>query len=99
MLGCIGSRFVHPRRSRGHGPGSIQHRLGHTGDICWAKPGPNPRSIPRTAVAMVKDRPHSALGAVKDSGRSDLARLAEMNDSTAVGAVHVYRSSFIFGLL
>lgn len=58
------SMCVRPRRSRGPGPGSIQHRLGHTGDICWAKPGPNPRSIPRKAVAMVKDREHSALGKV-----------------------------------
>lgn len=62
MLGCIVSMCVHPRHSRGPVPGSTQRRLGRTGDICWAQPGPNPRSIPRKAVAKVKDSPHSALG-------------------------------------
>lgn len=61
MLGCIVSMCVHPRHSRGPVPGSIQRRLGRTGDICWAQPGPNPRSIPRKAVAKMKDSPHSTL--------------------------------------
>lgn len=34
MWGCIVSMCVHPRHSRGLVPGSIQHKLGHTGDIC-----------------------------------------------------------------
>lgn len=60
MQGCTVSRSVHPRRSRGPGPGSIQRRLGHTGGICWVQPGPTLRLNPRRAVAIIRHTPHSS---------------------------------------
>lgn len=60
MQGCAVSRSVHPRRSRGPGPGSIQRRPGHTGGICWVQPGPTLRLNPRRAVAIIRHTPHSS---------------------------------------
>lgn len=95
MLGCIVSMCVHPRHSRGPVPGSIQRRLGRTGDICWAQPGPNPRSIPRKAVAKVKDSPHSTLG----TRNIQLDVQVCLNVEAEQVAVYPVCPLFIFGLL
>lgn len=95
MLGCILSMCVHPKHSRGPVPGSIQRRLGRTGDICWAQPGPNPRSIPRKAVAKVKDSPHSTLG----TGNTQLDVQVWLSVEAEQEAVYPICPLFIFGVL
>lgn len=64
MWGCIVSMCVHPRHSRGLVPGSIQHKLGHIGDICWVKPALTLHLNPHRAVAIVKHTANAALGNV-----------------------------------
>lgn len=65
MHGRIESMCFRPRRSRGLEPGSTQHRLGHTGDIYWVRPGLALHLNPHRAVAIMKYTPHFALGKVQ----------------------------------